>query len=128
MLQTSEDSVSVCLIDESALMSLPGFVPENIGRAAVGQHSSSSSSSSSGNHANGSSSSGGLIGQSDGLVWFGDVIVRHLITHHTPENFKPTFSHLTSHPCITLLLMPSRWPTIHRRSSSSQRSDRTIER
>jgi len=49
MLQASEDSVPVCLIDEAALMALPGFVPEHIGRAAAGQHSSSSSSSSAGN-------------------------------------------------------------------------------
>ena len=59
-LQASDDTVPVCLIDEAALMSLPGFVQENIGRAAAG---SSSSSSSSGNRLNGgSSSNGGLAG------------------------------------------------------------------
>ena len=58
-LQASDDTVPVCLIDEAALMSLPGFVQDNIGRAAAG----SSSSSSSGNRLNGSSSSnGGLAG------------------------------------------------------------------
>ena len=65
MLQVSDDMVSVCLVDESALMALPGFTPENIGRAAAGYHNNN------GNNNNGSSSSGSLTGESlSQLAWF----------------------------------------------------------